>query len=513
MRVAWNIALLSVSLLGRLGAVATCESLSTVRLPKTEITSAESITTGSLKPPGWQLTDLPAFCRVIGEIRSSPDSQIPFELWLPLKNWNHKFAGNGNVGFALGVSYGPLADKLKHGYATASVYTPNADERDAVSFALGHPERVTDFAYRAVHEMTLVSKSLIRSFYGTPSQHAYWIGESTGGRQGLMAAQRYPSDYDGILVGAPPINLTRYWPGQFDAGLAVSTDTEHQLTLPALNLLHAAVIAACDRNDGVADGLLEDPRSCTFDPATLQCSSNQASGCLTNGQVEAARRIYGGLKHPRTGAQLFPGPARGSEPFWGNLIPQQSPHPVSISYLRNLVFENPTWDWKTLDLRRPDAYDPIEKSEARLARLNATSADLRAFRQRGGKIIHWQGWSDERVPPQSSIDYYESVVAFVAGKHTDRRASMRKVQGFYRLFMAPGTAHARGNGAGPNTFDMLPALEAWVEHGIAPETVIATHTTAGKIDRSHPLCPYPKVAVYQETGSTTDGASFACREQ
>jgi len=228
--------------------------------------------------------------------------------------------------------------------------------------------------------------------------------------------------------------------------------------------------------------------------------------------VDAARRIYGGLKHPATGTQLFPGSERGSEAFWANLIPESSPHPVSVSYLRYLVFEDLAWDWKTFDLHRTVDYDAFRRSESRLARLNATEADLRVFRQRGGKILHWQGWSDERIPPQSSIDYYESVLAFFS-RGRDRGATLRDVQEFYRLFMAPGTAHARGVGSGPNIFDMQPALEEWVEHGNPPETIVATHYTHGIVDRSHPLCPYPKIAAYKGTGDIKDAASFVCRER
>lgn len=487
-----------------------------MRLLGTIITTSQPITNGSF----GRVTDLPPFCRVVGEIRPISDSQIGFELWLPLKDWNHKFVGVGNVGFAGAVMYPQLSGQLRRGYATASTDTGHSTSRDgpnidAVSFALGHPQRVTDFAYRAVHETTVASKALVAKFYGTTVQHSYWIGESTGGRQGLMEAQRYPADYDGIIVGAPPIHLTRYWPGQFDAGLAVSMDGDHNLTTLALSLLHAGVMAACDRNDGIADGLLEDPRMCTFDPSVLQCGgSNQASGgCLTPGQVEAARRIYGGLKHPTTGTQVFPGSARGSEPFWGNLTPQGSPHPVSISYLCYLVFEDSNWNWKTFDFRNPAHYEAFLRSESRLARLNATDPDLRAFRRRGGKILHWQGWSDERVSPQSSIDYYESVLAFFAAGRRGRGTTLREVHGFYRLFMAPGTAHARGNGSGPNTFDMQSALEKWVEHGKPPDIIVGEHFTNGVVDRSHPLCPYPKVAVYKGTGNTNDAASFACRER
>src|SRR5205823_629340 len=181
---------------------------------------------------------------------------------------------------------------------------------------------------------------------------------------------------------------------------------------------------------------------------------------------------------------------------WGNLFPGGSPHPVAVSYFRHLIFEDSTWNWKTFDFRSPAGYDALLKSESRLARLNATDADLRAFRRRGGKILHWHGWSDERVSPQSSIDYYNSVLRFNAAGRSDRSATLRDVQSFYRLFMAPGTAHARGNGSGPNIFDMQAALENWVEHGKPPETIVATHFTSGVVDRSHPLCSYPKVAVY-----------------
>jgi feruloyl esterase len=229
--------------------------------------------------------------------------------------------------------------------------------------------------------------------------------------------------------------------------------------------------------------------------------------------VEAVRRIYGGLKQPITAAQLFPGSARGSEIEWGNLFPGGSPHPAAISYFRYLVFEDLTWNWRTFDFSGPADYEAVQQSESRLARMNATNPDLRAFRRRGGKILHWQGWSDERVPPQSSIDYYERVLTFFAVGHRKRGATLRDVQTFYRLFMAPGMGHPMGNGSGPNTFDMETALEQWVEHGIAPETVIATHSASGIVDRSRPLCPYPKVAVYKGIGDTNDAASFVCRER
>jgi feruloyl esterase len=494
-----------------------CTALTRQRLPNTTIIVAQD---GLARDSSGSL----AFCRILGEIRPTADSQIRFVLWLPVEHWNHKFAGVGNVGFAGGFMSGgepvgyTLTDQLKRGYATASTDTGhhNGDGGDdRASFALDHREQVIDFAYRAVHEMTLKAKALTEAFYGQRVEHAYWLGMSTGGRQGLMEAQRYPDDYDGIVVGAPPINLTWNWIRQVDAGLVVAKDADHSLVAAtALKLLHAAVMKACDRNDGLADGLLEDPRACTFDPAALECPSNQVSDdCLMPTQVEAARRTYAGLKDPMTGMQLNPGLERGSEIAWANAFPEAIPHPAAISYVRYLVIEDAAWDWKTFDFRRPADYQASLKSEARLAPiLNALDPDLRAFKRRGGKILHWHGWSDERVESQSSTDYYERVLSFAESGRLDRGAALRDVQSFYRLFMVPGMTHGVGVGYGPNTFDMLTVLEQWVERGISPDAVTATHSTNGVVDRSRPICPYPRVATYKGTGDTNDAANFVCRD-
>jgi tannase/feruloyl esterase len=485
-----------------------CARLAGEQLPSTTISAAEAITSGSFTPPGSNsaITNLPPFCRVAGVIKPMSESNILFEVWLPMQKWSGRFAGVGNGGWAGTISYGALQEQIRRGSATASTNTGHeaAPGVNAARFAFEHPEQLLDFAYRAHHETTLKAKALVRSFYGKAAEHSYWIGCSSGGYEGLMEAQRFPSDYDGIVAGAPANNWTRLMAGDFDGTLAVLKDPASNLPPSALGALHRAGLAACDSADGVADGVLEDPRRCKFDPAALQCAPNQTPGaCLTPAQVEAARRVYRGLKDPNTGAQLYPGLAVGSEPFWPHRDPG-NPFPIPIAHYKWLVFADPNWDWRTFDFADPADYQAYLKAESKFAPiLNATDPNLREFRQRGGKLLQYHGWIDQLISAQNSIDYYESVKSFF-GPGDD-------VQSFYRLFMAPGMAHCSG-GSGPNSFDMLAAMEEWVERGIAPEQIVATHSTNGVVDRLRPLCAYPKVAVYRGKGDTNDAANFACRD-
>ena len=309
----------------RPSAAAACESLVDVRLPNTTITTAQANTTGSFTDPRSTnaLRGLPPFCRVAGEIRPTSDSHILFELWLPLQNWNAKFAGVGNGGWAGEQNFAALAQQVRRGYAAASTNTghPALPGFDMARFAFGHPEQLIDFAWRAYHETTVTAKQLTQTFYGKAPDHSYFIGCSSGGCEGLMEAQRFPADYDGIVAGAPANNWTRLMAGDLDAILAVGKDSTTNLA-SALGPLYRAALASCDAADGVTDGVLDDPRRCAFDPVVLQCGSKQSSSaaCLTPAQVEAARRVYRGLKDPATGAQLYPGLTPGSEPFWPKLI-------------------------------------------------------------------------------------------------------------------------------------------------------------------------------------------------
>jgi feruloyl esterase len=494
-----------------------CERLAGERFPNTTITTAQAVTGGSFTPPGSNnaMTNLPPFCRVAGVIAPTGESQILFEVWLPLQNWNGKFAGVGNGGWAGSVSFGALGEQLRRGYATASTNTGHeaAPGVNAARFAFEKPEQLIDFAYRSHHETAMKAKALAQAFYSKAPERSYFVGCSSGGYEGLMEAQRFPTDYDGIVAGAPANNWTRLMAGDFDGTLAVFQDSASNLPASALGLLHRGALAACDSADGVADGVLDDPRRCAFDPAALTCKASDAPGtCLTPAQVEAARRVYRGLKDPTSGAQLYPGLAPGSEPFWPNRDPA-NPFPIPIAHYKWLVFADPNWDWKTFQFTDPADYQAHVKAEARFAPiLNATNPDLREFQKRGGKLLQYHGWNDQLISPQNSIDYYESVLTFFGTGKPDRTATVGDVPSFYRLFMAPGMAHCAG-GSGPNTFDMQAALEQWVERGVAPEQVVATRSTNGVVDRLRPLCVYPKVAVYSGKGDTNDAASFVCRDR
>ncbi len=516
------VVIVAAALLGATAASPTatiaCEKLVDVRLPNTTISAAQAITAGSFTPSGGNaINALPPFCRVAGEIHPTNDSHILFELWLPLQSWNGKFAGVGNWGWAGSQPFFGLAEQVRRGYATASTNTGHQAMPgfDMAKFAFGHPEQLIDFAYRAYHETTVKAKELTQTFYGKSPEHSYFIGCSSGGCEGLMEAQRFPADYDGIVAGAPANNWTRLMAGDLDAILAVAKDSTTNLS-SVLGLLYRAALASCDATDGVADGVLEDPRRCAFDPATLRCRAMQSPSatCLTPAQVEAARRVYRGLQEPTTSAQLYPGVAPGSEPFWPNRNPA-NPFPIPIAHYRWLVFADSSWDWRTFDFTKPADHDAFLRSESRLApMLNATNPNLRDFQRRGGKLLQYHGWSDQLIAPQNSIDYYESVVSFFAASR-DRGGALRDVQSFYRLYMVPGMAHC-GGGPGPTAFDMQTALEKWVEQGSPPEAVVATRSLGvlnGIVDRSRPLCPYPKVAVYRGEGDTNDAANFSCRDR
>src|SRR6266404_894259 len=289
------ILLASTALVGQ-----TCEDLSSLKLSDTTITSAQAVAASG---------DLPASCRVAATLRPSGDSEIKIEVWMPVTEaaWNGKFQANGNGGWSGAIATGELAAALRRGYATAGTDTGHTG--GSGSFALGHPEKLVDFAWRAVHEMTEKSKAIILGYYGKPAKFSYWVGCSSGGKQGLKEAQKFPADYDGIVAGAP----ANYWTHLSASGLwyaqATLSDPAGYIPKEKYAVLRKAVIEKCDAADGVKDGVLENPMRCSFDPKVVQCASDAVdqSQCLTAPQVEAARKIYGGPKNPRTGEGIFPG--------------------------------------------------------------------------------------------------------------------------------------------------------------------------------------------------------------
>ena len=406
-----------------------CASLAEQKLPNTTITSAQPVTSGTFTPTGSTnpIANLPPFCRVAGVIAPTSDSQILFEVWLPLEKWNGKFAGVGNGGWAGVISFPQLADQLRRGYAAASTNTGHegAGGMNAARFAFEKPERLIDFAYRSHHETALKAKAITEAFYAKAPERSYFIGCSSGGYEGLMEAQRFPDDYDGIVAGMPANNWTRLMAGDFDATLAVFKEGVNNLPTTALGLLHRGALAACDGKDGVVDGVLDDPRQCAFDPASLSCKAGQsADTCLSAAQVDAARRVYGGLKDPTTGTQLYPGLVPGSEQFWPNRD-IANPFPIPIAHYKWLVFADPNWDWTSFDFSDPADYQAHQKAEAKYAPiLNATDPNLKAFRQRGGKLLQYHGWNDQLITPLNSIDYYESVLSFF-GSGQERRDRKR----------------------------------------------------------------------------------------
>jgi len=479
---------------------AVCARLATVTLPNTKVTT-HAIAAGQFAVPGASgavasrgYANLPAFCRVELTLAPSRDSDIRSEVWLPQSGWNGKFQQVGNGAWAGSNQYGALATALRLGYAAASTNAGHAGE-DA-SFALGHPEKLIDFGYRAVHETAVQSKAAIAAYYGKAAQLSYFTGCSGGGRMAFQEAQRFPADFDAVLAGAPGYDRVNQ-SVQMLMNAKATLDRPASMIPPAkYAVIHRAAINACDAADGLKDGLISDPLNCHFNPKVLECKGADAADCLTSAQVAAAAAIYAGVKHPRTGAAIFPGLEPGSELQWGGPAGGPAPLAVAGDLFKFVVFKDPRWDFRSFDLAKD--YDAVHQIDS--LDLSPTSPDLKPFAARGGKLLIYHGWADQNVAPRSSVNYYAKLVETIGET---------RVGDAVRLFFAPGMAHC-GGGEGPNTFDALPALEQWREHGKAPSAIIASHLTDNKVDRSRPLCPYPQVATYNGAGSIDQADSFRC---
>jgi feruloyl esterase len=493
-----------------------CDTLGALTIPNVSIRSATAVPAGPFTLPGSrQEITLPAFCRVEAVARPTSDSEIKFEVWIPpAEAWNGKFQGVGNGGYSGAIGYAAMATGLRRGYAIASTDTGHAG--DDMKFGQGHPEKIIDWAYRSIHVMTDASKLVVRNHTGRFADRSYFVGCSSGGHQALSEAQRYPEDYDGIIAGDPANNRIRQTFGFLYSWVAThGKDGSAIMPAAKLPILTKAAVEACDGLDGLKDGIIDDPRRCTFDPGKLLCKSSSTgsgqapstgsaddSACLTAPQVEAARKMYEGTKNPRTGELVFAGWPRGSEGFgdspiqgWRQYVldPQE---PMRVGFFRYFLFHDPNWDYRTIDWDRDLAY-----AEQKMPYMAAVDRDLTPFKKRGGKLLMYTGWADPVVPPHDTVAYYDAVVKTMGGLDRTRE--------FYRFFLAPGMGHCSG-GPGPNQFDALTALEHWVEKGVAPDKLIASHSTNGKIDRTRPLCVYPQVARWKGTGSSDDASNFGC---
>jgi TonB family protein len=505
---------------------ATCESLATLKLADATITLAQPVAAGAFIPPGStappaSAKNLPAFCRVMLTLKPAQDSDIKVEIWLPLTGWNGKYRGQGNGGFAGSITYPGMAFAIAEGYATASTDTGHAATAADGSWALGHPDKIVDFGWRAIHEMTVKAKAVIQAFYGEQPKQSYFSACSNGGRQGLMEAQRFPADYNGIIAGAP----ANYWTQVFAAFLwniqAMQAEPGSYIEAKKIPAIAAAVVAACDANDGVTDGVLNDPRECHFDPKVLLCKEGDSESCLTAPQVVALKKIYDGPVDSK-GKQMFPGFLPGGEQGgggWATWIAQSPGKDLQTAFASGF-FNNMISTKEPLDLKTINVEAAVKMADEQQAQtFNATDPNMKAFMDRGGKLIVYHGWSDAALPPLGAIKYFSSVQAAMGADKTDS---------FMRLFMVPGMQHC-GGGPGANAFgefgpagdaqhDLYQALEQWLEKGVAPDKIIAKkfvseadHTQGVKMTR--PLCPYPQSAEYKGTGDTNDAANFECMEK
>ncbi len=517
---------------GAAHAQTTCASLTSLALPNTVIQSATTVAPGPFVPPPGPLGAPPqptvpiavGFCRVRATTSPVPGSSIAFEVWLPTTAWNRKLMGIGNSGANGEISYtltsASLASSVNRGYAAVGTDTGHTSSPTNGLWAIGFPERIVDNGTRSIGEVTAKAKAILAAFYGTgPGQsltRSYFFGCSMGGRQGLMQAQRFPASYDGIVSGAPVIDL----PNLAAAGAFQAQQLAGPAFFPAAKLpaIAAAVRAECDADDGLVDGLLTDPRECDWDPHTLLCSGPETNACLTEPQAHALEQLYKGPRRSDTNAKIYPGLERGGEDGFGPLgwstsvtgPPSPAAPPgtpgvavlLSGAYINNVALQNPNPLFKTFTF---DFAADLDFVAAQLANLyNANDPNLTAFKNRGGTVLMYHGWSDPVVPPGGSVEY-----------HKDVRQALGTQQALstLRLFMAPGMEHCVG-GTGPFLFDAVTALERWVEQGIAPERIVATQVNlaTGAFIRSRPLCRYPMVARYTGSGNVNDAASFVCEE-
>lgn len=509
---------------GRAAAQRSCASLTTLQLSNAKVTAATSIAAGVFKPPispGAPPPNfpIPAFCRVEAIATPTSDSHIEFEVWLPTSGWNGKFEQVGNGGFAGSIPLAAMAEPLHRGYATAGTDDGHEGGVAGATWAIGHPEKVIDFGYRAVHIVSIQAKAIVAAFYGKNPKLAYFVGCSDGGREALMEAQRFPQDFRGIVAGSP----ANYWThlqfkGLWDARAGMPPGA--WIPPAKLKVLQDAALAQCDALDGVKDGLITNPELCHFNPVSVQCKGDDSSGCLTAAQVGAAQKIYGPAVNSETGAEINPGFSPGAEANPANWVlwitGARSPQFTAGAFIANAFFQDVVFQDPKLNMATVNFGSDVKMADDKIGTiLDSSSPDLRAFKSRRGKLIQYAGWGDAAIPPQGSVDYFQSV-----------QKDMGDTKSFYRLFMVPGMSHC-GGGEGPNVFgnagavpdanasnDVVMALDRWVVKGKAPAKITATrfvdNNPSKGVQYTRPLCPYPQQSRYNGSGDPNSAASFTC---
>ncbi|NGY04107.1 tannase/feruloyl esterase family alpha/beta hydrolase [Solimonas terrae] len=510
---------------------ASCGKLASVPIDHGEIVAAERVRggfhfnwrTALIGIPGFRL---PASCRVELRLHPSPESDIHVRVWLPeAQRWNGRFQGIGNGGFAGSIDTMSMTVALGAGYAVAATDTGHEGKDTDGSWALHRPDLIEDFGYRAIHETADVGQRLVAAYYGRDAQHRYFSSGSNGGREALMEAQRFPDDYDGILAGCPAADGTALLATHAWIQQTQLKDPAAWIPPAKLHAIAAAMLAACDTLDGVKDGLIEDPRRCDFKPESMQCKGKDGDDCLTAAQVHSLEAIQSGPG--QVGDRLLPGFEPGGENSdlykqWitGSRPRTSTGYIYSLEFNRYLIRQDPGWRLEQFDVARDLAF----ADHGIMGQVyNATSPDLARFAAHGGKLILYHGWNDPALPPQKTIQYYQSVQA---------RLGTDAVQGFVRLYMVPGMEHCFG-GPGPNSLGQVPgggddrpgsdvnaALHRWVEQGVAPGAIIAAKypgdlkpllaPSRSKPEMTRPLCPYPQFAKWSGHGSPDDAGNFHC---
>ncbi|WP_315874071.1 tannase/feruloyl esterase family alpha/beta hydrolase [Rhodococcus qingshengii] len=483
-----------------------CEQLTERQFSDANIIAAELITTGEFTDPaGSSLTGLPNFCRALATIGDN----LSFEVWMPTDTWNERFLGVGNGGFAGEISYKDMGPAISNGYATASTDTGHSAQ-DEENTWIGSPSQLQEWGRTSIHQMTVQTKEVLSAFYGSGPRYSYFEGGSTGGRQAMDQAEYYPDDYDGIVSHSPGMDYIHVMMAVLWTSQRIVDKPNGVLDQDARNLLHNAVLNACAESAAVVGDLfLNDPRTCSFDPAQIQCPSDDSSGCLTEEQVATAEHVYADVRNAVTGQHLYPGFALGSEAEWHYAAEQTDLASYPEDLFGRGVFDDPNWDWRSFNFD-----DDVTKAEERLATMiDATSTDLSAFSERGGKLIMTQGWTDPFQSGYLPIEYYNRVL--LDHGDLDSRNALEEVQEHFRLFMIPGGGHVTG-GVGPNSIDALATVREWVESGTAPDEIVATkhrdNNSDAAVEMTRPLCPYPQVVRYNGSGPSTDEGSFHCQD-
>jgi feruloyl esterase len=484
---------LALVLLGAAVSTTPCESLASLKVDKASISSAQMVPegpaparSGARGAQAGAPALIPAHCRVQLVLAPTPDSLIKMEMWLPpADKWNGKFMGVGNGGFAGSIQglANEMPQALRLGYATAGTDTGHQEQGGA--WAIGHPEKMIDFGYRATHEMTLKAKEIVKVFYERSAQYSYFKGCSTGGRMALMEAQRYPDDYDGIIAGSLANRHIHMWTAGIQRNVNLSRHPESAITPEQAAAVNNLVMSTCD---ALKEGFLNNPRACRVDFSVLRCRTGSGEGvCLTDAQLKTVQTFYGGVKNSQ-GELIFSGQALGN-PI--NAAQATNQGPGGLFDLVRIAYNDANVDWHAFDLDRD-----MKVLDEKIGYVDAVNPDLRTFKSSGGKLLITHGWSDTGITPETSIWYYESVLKMM-GKDQDD---------WLRLFMAPGMGHC-GGGPGVNSFDSIGTLEKWVEHGVAPATMMGT----GAQGMTRPLCPYPQYAEYKGSGDLKDAVNWTCK--